>query len=168
MTNEIAEYISNEWFVVRHSGELPEVALHASLHFLTEADDGPKIFLAEAQLLELQEAALERYREIVLRDLTPENRDTTMYRGVKRSIVNYRRYRQFCQRQGLEATTRFSEEVAAALLFFLVAEAADAGKHTRQPTLNCSFHELNDFAVELGLEPEKFPAELANLCRVHD
>lgn len=164
---EIADYISNEWFVVRHSGELPEVALHSSLHFLTEADEGPKIFLAAEQLRELQEAALERYKEIILRDLQPENRDTTIYRGVKRSIINYRRYRQFCRRQGLEAVTGFMEEVAAALLLFLLAEAEDAGNTTRQPTLNCSFHELHDFAVELGLEPEALPAGLSNLCRVH-
>lgn len=163
--SERAEYLDNEWFVVRHSGELPEVALHSSLYFLTEADDGPKLSLTGDQCRELQEAAVERYREIILRDLQPENRGTTMYRGVQRSIINYQRYQQFCNRQGLDMPSCFVGEVAASLLLFLVTEAVDVGKGIRQSVINCTFLELNRFAVEIGLVPEMLPDGLAFLCQ---
>jgi len=110
--NQVTEHIDNEWFVVRHSGELPEVALHSSLYYLTEAEDGPKLTLAENHLRELQAAAMERYQDIILRDLLPENRNASMYRGVKRAIVNYQRYQRFCHRQELEMSAGFIKEVA--------------------------------------------------------
>lgn len=163
--NELTEYIANEWYVVRHSGELPEVALHSSLHYLTEAEDGPKLFLTENHLRELQEAALARYVEIILRDLRLENISTSMYRGVKRSIINYRRYQQFCKRQGLKVTAGFSGEVAKALHDFLVGETRDVEQGLRESVINCSFRELQCFALELGLLPETLPEGLASLCR---
>lgn len=160
-----AEYLDNEWFVVRHSGELPEVALHSSLHFLTRAEDGPKLSLADHQLQELREAAKERYREIIIRDLLPENRDTTVYRGLQRAIVNYRRYRKFCDRQGVEMTHGFTGEIAESLLTFLAAESADVLRRGRRSAINCSFHDLISFAAELGLDPSTFPEGVVDLCQ---
>lgn len=161
--SDIAEYIDNEWYVVRHSGELPEVALHAALHFLTESHEGPRLSLGEHQLRTLQKAAMERYREIILRDLRPENRDLPLYRGITRSIINYHRYQRFCRRQGLEVPTAFTREVAAALGCFLAVEVADVRQEKRQSVINCSYHELYGFAMDLGLAPETLPPELASL-----
>jgi hypothetical protein len=159
----VDEYIENEWFVVRHSGEMPEVAFHSSLYFLTEADEGPRLGLSAEQILPLKEAAALRYREIVLRDLQPENRQLTVYRGVRRSMINYRRYQQFCDRQQFEMSC-FAGEVAAELLFFLVAEEVEVGKGIRQSVINCSFNELNQFAVEIGLVHDVLPEGIAYLC----
>lgn len=164
--NQVTEHIDNEWFVVRHSGELPEVALHSSLYYLTEAEDGPKLTLAEKHLRELQAAAMERYQDIILRDLLPENRNASMYRGVKRAIVNYQRYQRFCHRQELEMSAGFIKEVAETFSLLLAAEVADAVAGANQTALNCSLKELECFAVEIGLTVEAMPKELAGICPV--
>lgn len=163
---EVAEHIDNEWFVVRHSGELPEVALHSSLYYLTEAEDGPRLTLAEHHLRELQVAAMERYRDIILRDLLPENRDASMYRGVKRAIINYQRYQRFCSRQELVVAGSFVEEVAAAFGSLLAVEVRDVAAGRRETALNCSFNELRSFAVEIGLAADSLPKGLAEICPV--
>ena len=162
------EHIDNEWFVVRHSGELPEVALHSSLYYLTEAEDGPKLTLAEHHLRELQAAAMERYRDIILRDLLPENRNTSMYRGVKRAIINYQRYQRFCLRQALEVSHGFIDEVAEAFSSLLAVEVADAKASAYETALNCSLNELQSFAMEIGLAVNELPKELAGICPVPD
>lgn len=160
---DFQEYIDNEYYVVRHSGETPEIALHSALYFLTEAEDGPGMELNEEQKRLLKRAAEERYREIVLRDLLPENRDRTIYRGVKRSIVNYQRYQCFCWRQQVEPNG-FEREVAAALQSFLTNESAEVQRGARQSSINCTFAELSRFAAQVGLEEAVLPANLAELC----
>jgi len=162
--SDAAEHIENEWYVVRHSGEMPEVALHASIHFLTEANDGPRLSLAGHHLRELQAAALERYREIILRDLLLENRDTAIYRGVKRSIINYQRCQRFCRRQELAMPPGFSEEVAATLQVFLAGEVAEVTAGLRECSINCSLHELELFAAVVGLSAASLPRGLAAIC----
>jgi len=162
--NDAAEYLENEWYVVRHSGEMPEVALHASLHYLTEAKDGPGLSLADHHLRELQAAALERYREIILRDLVLENRDTAIYRGVKRSIINYQRCQRFCRRQGLAMQPGFSEEIAAALRVFLAAEVVEVTGGARDSSINCSYRELELFAAAIGVPAASLPPGLEEIC----
>lgn len=159
------DHIANEWYVVRHSGEIPEIAFHSSLHYLTESPDGPNIILEDQQALVLKEAAAERYREIVLRDLQHENCSSTSYRGIRRSIVNYQRYCDFCRRQQF-ADTGFEGEVAASLLLFLAVEQVGVKKQGRPSVVNCSFEELSAFAKELGLVQEELPCYLERLC--HD
>lgn len=166
MSNLGSEHLDNEWFVVRHSGELPEVALHASLHYLTQSADGPGLTLAEHQVRELQVAAMARYRDIILRDLLPENRDASMYRGVKRSIINYQRYLRFCHRQGLEIETGFVSEVIEALCRLLETEVAEVTSGARDTSINCSYHELECFATELGMAVGRLPRRLGDICPV--
>jgi hypothetical protein len=163
MSIGIDELLDNEWFVVRHSGETPEIALYAARHYLTEADDGPKLSLSGEQWAILQEAAGERYREIVLRDLQIENRDKSIYRGIKRSIINYQRFECFCHRHNLDARS-FRKEVAAALLFFLAAESVDIAKGSRSSSINCSFEELNVFARKIGLIEDSLPRHMREIC----
>ena len=88
MSTCVEEHLDNEWFVVRHSGEIPEIALYAARHYLTEAEDGPRLHLSRDQWGRLVDAARVRYEEIVLRDLQVDNRDTSIYRGLARSIAN--------------------------------------------------------------------------------
>ncbi len=164
-TERATEAIENEWFAVRHSGETPEIALHSAIHYLTEDQEGPGLVLAEEEISSLRQAAAERYLEIILRDLQPANRDLALYRGVKRSIINYHRYQSFCRRQQLDGHTVIPE-VAAALLLFLVNEVVAVAKHGRSPSINCSFLELNVFAQQLGLVEENLPSAIAELCEL--
>ncbi len=157
------DHLDNEWYLVRHSGETPEIALYSALHFLTEAEDGPRLVLTGDQLGQLKEAAAERYREIILRDLQPENRGKTIYRGIKRSIVNYQRFSCFCRRQGLDGRA-FKKVVAASLLVFLARESVERTKSDRPSSLNCSFLELNDFARKVGLVEDSLPRHMEALC----
>lgn len=157
------DHLSEEWYLVRHSGEIPEIALHASLHYLTEDPAGPRLHVTEEQRQRLVLAAQERFREIVLRDLQHGNRFRPDYRGVRRSIANYHRYRKFCSRQRCEDVP-FRLEVALALLLFLAAEQVAVVKGRSRPVLNCTFVELQEFALELGLVYDKLPDSLAPLC----
>jgi len=157
------DHLDNEWFVVRHSGEIPEIALYAARHYLTEAEDGPRLDLSPEQWGRLLGAAEGRYREIVLRDLQPENRDTSVYRGLARSIINYCRFESFCRRHGLDMED-FCREVAAALLIFLVVEAAEVARGGRESCINCTFTELNDFACRIGLVRDSLPISMRRLC----
>ncbi len=160
----IEDYLEQEWYVVRHSGEIPEIALHSSFYYLIEDCDGPQLTLSLAHKSVLIEAAAERFREIILRDLSHENRDKREYRGVGRAVVNYQRYKTFCQRQCYE-DQRFAGDVAYALLLFLAAEQVIARGESVDDVLNCSFSELCAFGVELGLVQSAFPESVAALCQ---
>ena len=165
--SKAAEYLDNEWFVVRHSGELPEVAFHSSLHYLTEAEDGPRLSLADHHLHGLKEAAMARYCDIILRDITVENRHASIYRGVKRAIINHQRLKRFCRRQGVGMDLEFRELAAKRLTALLAVELAE---HARgeQVLINCSFHELCSFAAEVGLDAATWPAGIEGLCAAPD
>lgn len=157
------ELLENEWFTVRYSGETPEIALHSALYYLTEDSEGPGLVLAVDEINVLRQAAADRYLEIILRDLEPANRVLPIYRGVKRSIINYHRYQSFCRRQQLDGG-KIIAEVAAALLLFLAREMVAAAKEQGCPAVNCSFVELNVFAQQLGLVQETLPPAIALLC----
>lgn len=154
----------DEWYAVRYSGEIPEVALHSALHYLTEDVAGPGLVLDVKQYRLLIAAAEARFHEIVLRDLLPGNRTSASYRGVRRSIVNYRRFLTFCRRQQVDQC-QFQHEVAATLLLFLVEESIEVQRGRRQSSINCSFDELCAFAVQLGLVGAALPDDLRILCR---
>ncbi len=163
--NEDIEIIlENEWYSVRHSGELPEVALHAAFFYLSENQDGPRLKLTEDQARQLVDAAALRYREIVLRDILYSNRGQPVYRGVKRSIANWYRYESFCQRQQIDPVD-LRTEVAAALVVFLNEAIRDGACHGGPASLDCSWAELRGFVDRLGLSITIFPAALRTLCK---
>ncbi|PID76562.1 MAG: hypothetical protein CSB24_05935 [Deltaproteobacteria bacterium] len=155
----LAEMLEDEWYQVRYSGELPEIALNSSLYFLTGDKNGPEIVLDEAQILHLKHAARDRFQEIILRDLTPENCGRSIYRGLKRAMENWRRYEVFCSRQGLSAED-FRPQAADGLKRFLEAESASRGGGNK---FNCSFAELLQFVKTLGL-PDRLARPLCSSC----
>lgn len=161
--SKVFEHLENEWFVVRYSGEIPEIAYHSSVYFLTKAKDGPRLAQSEIDFTPLLEAARERFREIILRDILPENRNTAMYRGVKRTIVNYQRFQKFCKRQGLDEHA-YANEVAVSLLKFLEVESVEVTKGSPCSAVNCTFEDLNEFAVSVGLVSHMLPEGIAQLC----
>ncbi len=145
LAEEKALLLENEWYLIRDSGELPEIAYHAALYQLCKAPDGPRIKLSEQQRQRLLEAALLRFVDILLRDLNFSERNASASRGLRRAIINYQRFCTFCKRQQLD-TTQVRMQVRAELeQFFAEVLTENAVK------VNCSKAELEKFACELGV-----------------
>ena len=161
--DKVAESLEDEWYIVRNSGETPEIALHSALYYLTVSRDGPGLSLNEEQIGWLRQAAVDRFNEIIVRDLRHANYGTSIYRGIERSIINYRRFCTFCERQKISSSV-LRESAAAALLNFLEVEAAEIRQRQRPSIVNCSFGALKSFAEDLGIEIDSRFAELAALC----
>ena len=165
---ETESLLAEELLIVRHSGESPEIAFHSSLYYLCEDPAGPQLTLSQKELDRLRQQAVARYREILLRDLNPENRDATIYRGLKRCIFNWERLGKFCVRQELEIETALRLEIAEALRCFLRQEADEVRAGLRQSCLNCTREELDAFAKEIGVLPEELPEGIKELfCPEH-
>jgi len=166
-SQERALLLEEETLFIRHSGEIPEVALHGSLCYLTEEADGPGLVLDDEELAVLREAVRDRYLEIILRDLEPANRDLRLYRGLARAAVNWRRLCEFCRRGNLTLNAPL-ERIAQALHEFLAGELDDVTSGRRRSCLNCCAEELAGFALALGLEPDALPAGWRELCVSED
>ncbi len=165
MTNtgiDIESLLEDEWYMVRHSGEIPEVALYSALHHLSEDPGGPGIILTPGQRARLLDGASQRYLEITLRDLLPQNMGTSAYRGIRRSYINWQRFLLFCERHQLDGAA-YRHLVAARLTDVLTRERASADSENKSRMFNCSFEELTAFMQLLGLDPARFPA-LDNCC----
>ncbi len=163
MIDNRQELIEDEWLIVRHSGEIPEIAFSSVLYYLSEDEDGPRICLSEKERNYLQSGAKRRYREIVLRDLQPENRDKTIYRGVKRTIFNYYRFSTFCRRQGVHFSS-FRSQAASAFLSFILREVEDVASGQRRCCLNASYDEIIAFSAELRIAINDLPTGLKEIC----
>lgn len=156
-----SEHLENEWYVVRHSGEIPEIALNSSFYYLTRDKKGPQILLSGKDLDYLKKAAVDRFREIILRDIQFENREKSIYRGIKRTVANWYRFESFCIRQDI-SSIGLKQEVALQLIAFLSTVSASAD--TCDFTLNCSGKELMTFVAHLGLETGNLPESISLLC----
>lgn len=157
------EYLSEEKLIVRHSGEIPEVAYHGSIYYLTKDPDGPGIVLDKDDLETLKEEVIHRYTTIMMRDLTPENRDKGMYRGLARCMCNWRRLCLFCGKEKRDVG-RIRAETAAALLHLMRREIADA-RSDIPSCINCTVAELEEFAGNLELNPDiDLPTGWRELC----
>jgi len=163
MEEERILLLEEEYLIVRHSGEIPEIVLYSTLYYLTEDPEGPHILLNNEELAALQDGALKRSREIVLRDLDPANRDLSLYRGVRRSQYNWCRHQAFCERIGRDCDG-FKAVVLAALLDFLSREIEDVASGNRCSSINCSAEELAEFAGELGCSLDDLPSGWHKLC----
>ena len=166
---ETESLLAEELLIVRHSGEIPEIAFHGSLYYLCEDPDGPQLTLSQEELDSLRQQVMARYREIMLRDLDPKNRDARIYRGLKRCIFNWERLGKFCTRQAMEIEATLRQEIAEALRCFLRQEADEVRAGLRQSCLNCTREELDCFAREVGVRPEKLPKDMELLfCQQDD
>lgn len=156
-------YLGDELLIVRHSGEIPEVALHGSLYYLTQDPQGPGIALDHPEVRMLKKMVVERYREIIRRDLEPANRDLGLYRGVARALANWRRLSDFCRKEGWPREA-YRIEVAEALVAFLRNEVAEVRVGARTSAINCDCEAMRTFARGLGLGPEELPEGWSGLC----
>ncbi len=151
MISSDREYmLEEERLMIRDSGEIPEIALHSSLFFLCEDVEGPHLLLTAEELSGLQEAVLERYQTIILRDLSPENRAQSVFRGIDRARCNWHRFVRFCERIGVSSVS-FQSKVAQALVAYLLQEEEDLQYHNRVLSINCSRDDLSAFLQEVGL-----------------
>lgn len=148
MNDSLEEIFENEWYLVRYSGETPEIAFNAAIYYLTRSRKGPKMTLEEGQIGLLRSAAVDRYNEIIVRDLIHENHNTSVYRGLSRSIINYQRFCNFCQRQQINGSA-VRNKAAQALLLFVERELKET-EDGRQSIIDCSYRELEQYAIELG------------------
>ncbi|ADW18742.1 hypothetical protein Despr_2606 [Desulfobulbus propionicus DSM 2032] len=155
--------LEEEWLLVRHSGEIPEVALHASFYYLCEDEEGPGLVLSQVEKQTLESAALHRYQEIILRDLDVANRDLSLFRGIRRANHNWYRFVRFSDKVGSSLET-FQAVAADALLHYLRQEQDEVSRGERLPSINCSAHALLTFAVALGIDPSLLPENWADLC----
>ena len=160
------ELVENEWYAVRYSGEIPEIAYHSAIHYLTRDADGPRVELTDRQDGYLVDAVKQRYLDIILRDLLPINKHTGAYRGVLRSLINWKRFELFCRKHRVAAEP-FKPVVAQTLTDFLEYELKNDGGETGE-RLNCSWAELLDYACLLGLDSVYLPAGSRALCLVRE
>lgn len=157
-------YLCDEVLILRDSGEIPEIAYHAALYYLSEDQEGPHLTLDARDRARLREPVLERFRGIILRDLDPGNRQKRIYRGVARSKANWQRFKDFCRRQGIEeAVAPMRRETGEALRAFLVRELADV-ESGNCSSLNCCLGDLEEFVMELGLVAAELPVGWQRLC----
>jgi len=158
------EYIlEEEYLLVRHSGEIPEVALHASLYYLCEDEEGPAFILSAEELQPLHDAVLDRYREIILRDLDVANRDLSLFRGLNRAICNWRRFVRFSHQIGAPYAD-FQREAGRALVTYFQREVADIHSGRRTSSVNCSASTLQTFVDALELDLKALPDGWTSLC----
>ncbi len=160
---ERGDLLTDERLIVRNSGEIPEITYHSSLYYLQEDADGPGLELTDHECCGLKEAALERYYEIVIRDITIENFHKSIYRGVRRTLYNWRRCLVFAERQRISCKD-FSETVARALLVFLEEGRERSGKGLPEIFINCTFEELQELAEELKIGADELPQNIAQSC----
>lgn len=163
INNERAYILEEELLLVRHSGEIPEVALHGSLHYLCEDKEGPGFILSEEELQPLRDAALARYREIILRDLDVANRDLSLFRGLKRALHNWYRFARFSDKIGCSLED-FRALAAKALLTYLQQELDEVCCGKRAPSVNCSPEALATFAFTLGIDLATLSGDWTCLC----
>lgn len=181
MSRPRKERLEEEWLMVRHSGEIPEIALHSAFYALTEDPEGPRLQLSAEEIQYLQEAAAARYQEIILRDLCYDNQELTIYRGVRRAICNWHRFVVFCERQksacpnlrrpgmaqcrSLQERIKSDRGTTAEAFLLLVNKVLHAtGKAIPISVFNCSFHDITLFARALGISEEQLPEDIRRFC----
>ena len=157
--------VEDEWYTVRYSGEIPEVAYHSSIYHLTSDDDGPQLELTVQQHNFLIDAVKQRYIDIILRDLLPTNKYTGGYRGVRRSLINWRRFILFCEQYQLDAQP-MKLVVGETLSEFLEHELKYNNREDNNNRLNCTWLELLEYVHLLGLETSELPDGSRDLCIV--
>ncbi|RKX61694.1 MAG: hypothetical protein DRP37_03415 [Thermodesulfobacteriota bacterium] len=158
VTDNKENILSEEAFLILHSGEIPEVAYHGSIHYLTEDPEGPLLNIEPQYLISLEKAVVQRYRAIILRDVTSENRDRSIYRGLKRCAANWKRLVSFSDKKSIDISS-IRKEVINALKDFLSQEIMDVSSGKRETCINCSYSVLTEFAYGLGLSRDDLPAK---------
>ena len=147
--------------IVLQGGEIPEVALYESLNHLQKIG----IQITGEELRHLREAVIRRYRDIILRDLTPENVVHSFFRGPERARINHQRLRRFTQNT-LGPGHDNQEETGRLLMVYLRHEADRIGTGRDYNTLGMTEDELRDMLKDVGIDPADLDDLIDRVCRV--
>lgn len=158
------ELISDEVFMLTDGGEMPEVAFHSAVYYLTQDEDGPCLELGEEEVAILKEAVVKRYKTIILRDLCPETKTKSIYRGLERSAANWQRLKLYAERENMDISL-IQKQVGQALLNFLRHEHDAVICQGEVCCVNCSPERLMAYAKSLGVVLEGEVAQWRELFR---
>ncbi|RLC24867.1 MAG: hypothetical protein DRH21_04810 [Deltaproteobacteria bacterium] len=161
--NSRESYLLQEVDWIENSGEMPEVAFYEALFYLTEEKEGPRLKLTSSDIKHLEDAAINRFKTIILRDLKFANRRSSIFRGLKRTIINYNRLKKF-QKKKNRIDPGLEKMICPFLLEYIRRECEEIsdGRHYR--TINCTREELEQFADELGVN---IAPEHKDICFEH-
>ncbi len=154
----IRDEVLEEAEIIKHSGEIPEVAYWNSIYYLCEDEDGLKMVLNLSEKKVLKKAVIERYLTIIKRDLSYENIGKPSYRGLRRAIVNWQRLVSFLKKEGfpVEGPRLFVLEYLKKFLYDVALNKV---------SLDISREELLEFIEKLGASPADFPKYIADIGR---
>lgn len=148
-------HLEDEAWLIETSGEMPEVALHESLHNLGE--------VSPAELDCLRGAVVRAYLRLLSRDLDHANLGQPHFRGLERAWQNWLRLGGFLDRLGWNWPEGLADQVRQALARHLDAEATAlvAGR----AYASASLETVNGLARDLGLDLAPWREALADLSR---
>ncbi len=144
------ELIADEVFMLTDGGEMPEVAFHSAVYYLTKDADGPGLELTEEDVAVLKGAVVQRYKAIVLRDLCPGNKHKSIYRGLERSAANWQRLQLYAEQEDIDLSA-IKKQTGQALLDFLKHEYDAVICQGQESCVNCSRDRLIAYAKSLGI-----------------
>ncbi len=159
-TDSKESYLQDEAELIENSGEIPEVAFYEGLSYLTEQEDGPKLTLTPSDIKPLEDAVMHRYKIIILRDLDYTNRGSSIFRGMKRAIINYKRLKKYQSRKN-RAAFGWKEEFGQSFIDYIDRECQDISRGRLYRTINCGREKIEEFANELGVNID---SEYLDLC----
>ncbi|MCA1989220.1 MAG: hypothetical protein LDL07_08755 [Desulfarculus sp.] len=149
-------HLEDEAWLIETSGEMPEVALHESLHHLGE--------VSPAELDCLRGAVIRAYLRLLGRDLDHANLGQPHFRGLERAWQNWLRLGGFLDRLGWNWPLGLADQVRQALARHLDAEAAALAAGRNHATANPEA--VTGLAQALGLDLTPWREALENLARL--
>ena len=161
--NSRESYLLQEVDWIENSGEMPEVAFYEALYHLTEEEEGPKLILTLSDIKYLEDAVINRFKTIILRDLKFANRRSSIFRGLKRAIINYDRLKKYQKRKN-RIDPCIEKEAGHSLLEYIRCECEEISDKRYYRTINCAREELEQFADELGVN---IAPEYNDICFEH-
>lgn len=148
-------HLDDEAWLIETSGEMPEVALHESLHNLGE--------VSPAELDCLRGAVVRAYLRLLGRDLDHANLGQPHFRGLERAWQNWLRLGGFLGRLGWNWPEGLADQARQALARHLDAEAAALA--AGRAYASASLETVTGLARELGLDLSPWREALADLSR---
>lgn len=149
-------HLEDEAWLIETSGEMPEVALHESLHHLGA--------LSPAELDCLRGAVVRAYLRLLTRDLDHANLGQPHFRGLERAWQNWRRLAGFFERIGWNWPEGLVYQARRSLSEHLDAESAALA--AGRPYASTSPEAVAGLAEDLGLDLAHWRETLANLARL--
>lgn len=149
-------HLEDEAWLIETSGEMPEVALHESLHHLGE--------VSPAELACLRGAVVRAYLRLLARDLDHANLGQPHFRGLERAWQNWLRLGGFLERMGWNWPEGLILQVRQALAGHLDAESAALAAGRNHAT--ASLETVTGLAQALGLDLTPWREALEDLARL--